>query len=151
MLNIAIIGATGLVGKELLLLLEKKRYIHPENIFLFASKNSIKKKIFFKKTALFVQDLQEKKFYEKIQVAFFCASKNISKKYIPLLIKHKIFCIDLSAQYRLKKDVPLIIPEINSNKLMIHNYLVTSPNCTTTIMLMPLYPLHKRFHLKKYF
>ncbi len=149
MINVAIIGATGLVGQELLLLLEKKEYIKASNIFLFASKDSIKKKRKFKDSELPIYTLNEQKILKNIQIAFFCAGNKISKKYIPFFIRKKIFCIDLSSAYRLKKEIPLIIPEINKQQLNYHKYLVSSPNCTTTIMLLPLYPLHKKFNLKQ--
>ncbi len=146
--NIAIVGSTGIVGKELINLLETSN-IKIKNLKLFASKKSVGKKIIFRKKPHFVQALNLQSL-KNIDFIFFAAGSKISKKYIPKLKNHNSYLIDLSSAFREKKDVPLIIPEINSKLLKTKkSNLIASPNCTTTIMLMPLHKLHKIFKIKR--
>ncbi len=137
--RVALIGASGVIGKELLCLL-KKHAFPLEELRCFASK---------KKTIddqLIAYPLAENSF-DDIDLAFFAAGKEVSKKWIPLALKCDVTCIDLSSLYRLDPNVPLIIPEINGE--LINNKLIASPNCTTTFMLMALAPLHRAFKLKR--
>jgi len=146
--NIAIIGSTGVVGTELLNLLESSN-IKIKNLKLFASKKSIGKKITFKDKAYFIESLSLKSLKD-LDFIFFAAGSKISKKYIPKLKNSNAYLIDLSSAFREKKDVPLIIPEINSEILKLKkNNIIASPNCTTTIMLMVLHNLHKTFKIKR--
>ncbi|NGX40918.1 MAG: Aspartate-semialdehyde dehydrogenase [Candidatus Anoxychlamydiales bacterium] len=146
--NLAIVGSTGIVGKELINLLEASN-IKIKNLRLFASKKSIGKKIIFRKKTHFIQSLNLQSFKD-VDFVFFAAGSKISKKYIPKLINSKIYIIDLSSAFREKKDVPLIIPEINSQILNDNkSNIIASPNCTTTIMLMALHNLHKTFKIKR--
>jgi aspartate-semialdehyde dehydrogenase len=142
--NIGIVGATGLVGQNLIKLLKD---FPVKNLYLFASKNSKNKKIIFKNKTLKVKVLEENSFKTPMDIIFFCAGSKISKKFIPL-IKNST-SIDLSSAFREEKKIPLIIPEINSHLLKKNQKIISSPNCTTTIMLLPLYPLHKRFQIKR--
>jgi aspartate-semialdehyde dehydrogenase len=142
--NVGIIGATGLVGQNLIKLLED---FPVKNLHLFASKNSKNKKFFFKNKTLKVKILEKNSFENPMDIIFFCAGSKISKKFIPLA-KNSI-SIDLSSEFREEKNIPLIIPEINSHLLKKTQKIISSPNCTTTIMLLPLYPLHKKFQIKR--
>ena len=142
--NVSIVGATGLVGRELIKLLED---FPVNNLKLFASKKSEGKKLKFKNREIEIQTLKEDSF-ENTDISFLCAGAKISKKYRSFFRKCE-FVIDLSSAFRMEKDVPLIIPEINPHHIQRHKGIIASPNCTTTIMLMALYPLHKEFKIKR--
>lgn len=138
--NVAVIGASGIVGKELLLLLEK---FPIKNIKLFGSKN---KNIIFKNKKIKIKKLYKKDLNKNFDFIFFIAGSKISKTFIPHVNKKNTFIIDLSSHFRLKKNIPLIIPEINFKEIFISlknkkQKLIASPNCTATIMLMALFPL----------
>ena len=124
-MRIAIVGSTGLVGKELIQLLEDYEPV------LFDSKSAIS--------------------FEKIDLAFFCVSKELAQKLIPAARDSGVLCIDSSAAFRLDPNVPLVIPEINAHLLENHQGIIASPNCTTTLMLLALAPLHKHFKIKRVF
>jgi aspartate-semialdehyde dehydrogenase len=145
--NIAIVGATGLVGFELIKLLENSN-ISINTLKLFASTKSINKKITFRNNTYLIQSLKIESL-KNIDFVFFAAGAKISKKFIPQLKKLDIFCIDLSSAYRMEKNAFLVIPEINGNLLNKQTKLIASPNCTTTIMLMALCNLHKKLTIKK--
>ncbi|MDN3507385.1 MAG: hypothetical protein P0S94_00525, partial [Simkaniaceae bacterium] len=130
-MHIAIIGATGVVGRELLQLLSSKA----ASFSLFASKAG-------ELDGYPVLPLNDP---ISCDVAFFCAGSHVSSREIPRWIANGTIVIDLSSAFR--EDAPLIIPEINAEK--IQGPLLTSPNCTTSIMLMPLAPLHKKFNIKR--
>ncbi|KPK33097.1 MAG: hypothetical protein AMS24_02255 [Chlamydiae bacterium SM23_39] len=143
--KIAIIGATGLVGQELIKLLKD---FPIKKLSCFASLKSKNKFIIFKNKKIEVQPLQKKIFKKNFDFIFFTAGEKISKKYIPLIKNKNCKIIDSSSYFRLKKEIPLIIPEINSH-LIKKNNIISSPNCTTILMLLPIYPLHKKFKVKR--
>lgn len=148
--NIAIVGATGMVGKELLSLFEKDDSSNNNNykIFLFASDKSKGKIIQFKNKNLVVDTL-DKDSFKNIDIAFFAMGGGNSKKYLPFAQLYKTIVIDLSSAFRMNENVPLVIPEINPHALKNRPKLIASPNCTTTIMLMPLHKLHKKYTIKR--
>jgi aspartate-semialdehyde dehydrogenase len=145
--NIAIVGATGLVGQELLKLLEHSK-ININILKCFASKKSLGKIINFKDKKIKTEIVKEKCF-DDIDIAFFCAGSKISKEIIHLTKNEKTIVIDLSSAFRMEQDIPLIIPEINSHTINQHRGIIASPNCTTTIMLMPIHHLHKKYKIKR--
>lgn len=146
--KIGIVGATGLVGKELIKLLEKKlleQKIFPiKQLFLFASERSEMQKVPFRGEFLKVNKI-EKEALQDLDLVFFMADRETSKTFIPLIDHSKTLVIDSSNAFRLDKKVPLIIPEINPQKLKKHHGLIASPNCTAVILLMALNPLHTAF------
>ena len=121
--NIAVVGSTGMVGKELLTLLNNHPVINFARGFEFN--------------------------FENIDLVFFCAGSEVSKKWIPKALNSNARVIDLSSAYREDPNVPLVIPEINGHLLEKNPPLISSPNCTTSIMLMALFPLHKLFGLRR--
>ena len=137
-MRIAIVGATGLVGRELLSLFEKSTCVI-DALFLFAKKTA---SLSFREQKLPVHPLSKP---VDCNYVFFCTSSEISKKHIPEWLKTEATIIDLSSAYRQK--APLIIPEINPHCIKLP--LISSPNCTTTIMLLALAPLHRKFGLKR--
>ncbi len=145
--RVAIIGATGAVGQELLRLLEQ-RHFPLKKLRCFASPASKGKKILFKNQVIEIEMLHPKVFQE-IDLAFFCAGKKVSLEFIPIAVAQGTLVIDHSSAYRMDPNVPLVIPEINPQALKTHRGIIASPNCTTTIMLLPLAPLHKHFQIDR--
>lgn len=143
--NLALVGATGVVGRELLKLLED---FPIKTLKCFASEKSKGKKLDFKKSKLSVDVVDENSF-KNIDIAFFCAGSKFSKMFLPLAKKSNCLVIDLSSAFRMEKDIPLVIPEINPHTINKNTKVIASPNCTTTIMLMALFPLHKKYKIKR--
>lgn len=142
--NVALVGATGLVGRELLKLLED---FPINNLKCFASDKSKGKELDFKKSKIVVDVVDEKSF-DNIDIAFFAAGSKFSKLFLPFAKKSSLV-IDLSSAFRMQEEVPLVIPEINPHTINKKTRLISSPNCTTTIMLMALFPLHRTFKIKR--
>jgi aspartate-semialdehyde dehydrogenase len=142
MANIAIIGATGAVGRKILEILEERKF-PVETLRLLASEKSKGTTLSFKSESIHVGSLHASSF-NGIDLAFFCAGSEISKTWIP---KTTCQVIDSSSYFRSK--APLIIPEINGHLLETHPRIASSPNCAATIFLMPLFRLHHRFRIKR--
>jgi len=143
-LHVAITGATGAVGREILKLLEMRNF-PIKNLSLYASKASFGKKINFKNTQIKIETLDS--LYEKnLDILFNCTSSSLAKKIIPGVNNCKKI-IDLSSAYRLK--APLIVPEINAHLLTGSQKLFCSPNCVASLLVMALYPLSKIRPLKR--
>lgn len=145
--NVAIVGATGVVGRELLSLLEKRNF-PIDTLKCFASPLSVGQKLPYNGTLVEIQALDLSAF-DDVDIAFFCAGSAISRQYIPQLLEKDLCIIDSSSLYRKDPSVPLVVPEINGHLITASTKLVSSPNCTTSIMLMPLFPLHKEFKIKR--
>lgn len=144
-MNIAIIGATGLVGRTVIKLL-KDYNIDFNNIYLFASNKSNGKILRVKNKKVIVKNLSFENLQGlKIDFALFCCKENISKTYIPMLLKNNVKVIDFSSAYR--KKYPLIVPEINSDA--IKGNLICNPNCSTIASVMALNMINKAFDLKQ--
>lgn len=138
--NIAIVGATGLVGTTLLKILEERAF-PIQQIFLLASEQSAGKTLFFKGKPHVIQDLAQFDFTQT-ELAFFCVSNDLAQKYVPIAIACGNKVIDKSNCFRLKDEVPLIIPEVNIECLVKHKQLIANPNCNTipiTVALKPIY------------
>ena len=147
--NVAVVGVTGAVGQEMLQVLEKRRF--PINQLLpLASKRSAGKRVRFKGKNLTIRELTRSSFNE-IDIALFSAGGDISRKFAPLAVKAGAVVVDNSSAFRMDKNVPLIVPEINGADTEKHNGIIANPNCTTAITLMALYPLHKAFGVKRIF
>jgi len=145
--NIAIIGATGAVGQEMLRVLEQ-RHFPVKEIHCFASPQSAGKTLTFKGQQIPIQQLHEKCF-QGIDIALFSAGKKISLAYAPLAVQAGCLVVDNSSAYRMDPHVPLVIPEINPHALENHHGLISSPNCTATVLLMALAPLHRKYKIKR--
>ena len=146
-MNIAIVGATGNVGRKTIEILEKKE-LSFDNLFLVASSNSTGKKISFKGKDHEVFDLESFDF-SKVKIAFFAAGGKISEKFAEKAAKHCLV-IDNSSFYRMDPDVPLIVPQVNSNHLnQIKKNIVANPNCSTAQLVIALKPLHDLFVIKR--
>lgn len=145
MARIAIAGATGLVGETLLRVLESRSF-PIEELRLFASAQSQGRKLKFRNKELLVEDIAAASFAD-LDFAFFALSEDLTGKYLPEARKHCLV-IDKSSTYRLKPDVPLVVPEVNREEITRHQNLIATPNCTTIPLVLVLSPLHKKFGLK---
>ena len=147
--NIAVVGVTGAVGQEMLRVLETRRF--PVNQLVpLASKRSAGKRIRFKGKFITVSELTRDSFKD-IDIALFSAGGEISKKFAPMAVKTKTVVVDNSSAFRMEKDVPLVVPEINGKDALKHKGIIANPNCTTAITLMALNPLHQAFGVKRIF
>lgn len=147
-LKIAIVGASGLVGENILKLLENEEVCLGEPILLCSDK-SVGKKYSFKGKILRAETVNEKSF-EQIDLAFFATDEKTSKKLVPQALKKGCVVIDNAPAFRQKKEVPLIVPEINFCDYL-GQKLISNPNCTTAQSTIALYPLVKKFGLKSVF
>jgi len=142
--KISIVGSTGVVGRELLKLLETTK-IPINQLKCFASSKSKGKKLPFRNSAIEVECVDDKSF-DGMDFILFCTEGEFSSKFVPMAVKAGAIAIDSSSYYRMDPSVPLIIPEINGNIIKEKKYnIIASPNCTTTIMLMALHHLHNEF------
>jgi aspartate-semialdehyde dehydrogenase len=147
--HIAVIGATGAVGQELLGVLERRNF-PVASLRPISSARSAGKSVRFRDESVPVQQLNEHSF-EKIDVAFFSAGGEISRKYVPIACQADAIVIDNSSAFRMEAHVPLVIPEINAEDARRHRGLIANPNCTTAITLMALFPLHRAFGVRRIF
>ena len=147
-MNIAIVGATGNVGRKLLEVLNKKKFPITE-IFLVASPKSVGKKINFKDKELIVEDLNNFDF-SKVKIAFFAAGSAIAEKWAPIAAE-KTIVIDNSKFFRKDPEIPLIVPEVNSKEL-IHvknKNIISNANCSAIPIVVALKPLHDLYNIKR--
>ena len=146
-MNIAIVGATGNVGRKTLEVLEKKR-LPIDNLYLVASSKSVGKKIHFQGKDIEVSELENFNF-SKVKIAFFAAGGKISEKFAEKAAKHCLV-IDNSSFFRMNPDVPLIVPQVNSNALNdIKKNIIANPNCSTAQLVIALKPLHDLFVIRR--
>ena len=147
-MNFAIIGATGNVGRKTIDILEKSK-IKITKLFLVASEKSAGKKIMFKGSEIQIQSL-EKYNFSSAQITFFAAGSKIAEQWIPKASK-KTIVIDNSKYFRLDKDVPLVVPEVNPDQLAMYKKknIIANANCSTIQMVLVLKPLHDHFKIKR--
>lgn len=145
--SIAIIGATGAVGQQVLKWLHKLNFPF-SSIAIFASKKSAGRSIHYQNFVYTVQELTEESFIDK-DICFFCANDDVSKHYVPYALKHNCLVIDNSTIYRLDKNVPLIMPYVNPQAYHKNKKLISNPNCATSILCSVLKPLDDLFSIKK--
>ena len=147
-LKVAIVGATGLVGRSFLKVLEEKK-LPIENYTLFASKNSAGSKISFLGKEYTVQELTENSFDEGFDFALFSAGGNVSEKFAPIAASKGCVVIDNSSYFRMHKDVPLVVPEVNMEDAYKNNGIIANPNCSTIQAMLPLKALDDKYKIKR--
>ena len=147
--HIAIAGATGAVGIELLRVLERRNF-PVGKVRALASGKSAGKNVSLRGQAIPVEELTENSF-EKIEIAFFSAGGERSRKFAPIARDAGAVVIDNSSTFRMDPSVPLVIPEINPQDVKQHRGLIANPNCTTAVALMAIYPLHRVFGIGRVF
>lgn len=145
--RLAIVGATGAVGVEMLRVLERRGF-PVASLRLLASPRSAGRKLSFRGQELTVEPLSEKSF-EGIDIALFSAGGGISKEFAPHAVKAGAVVVDNSSAFRMDPKVPLVVPEINAAEAASHSGIVANPNCTTAITLMAVNPLHQAFGLRR--
>jgi len=146
-MNIAIVGATGNVGRKILEVLEKKNF-SIENIYFVASSKSAGSKLKFKGKEIEVKSLETFDF-SKANITFFSAGGKISEQYAPIAAQQSIV-IDNSSFFRMDPDVPLIVPQVNSNDIKnMKKNIIANPNCSTAQLVIILKPLHDLFKIKR--
>jgi len=145
--HIAVVGATGAAGTELLRVLERRNF-PVASLRPIGSKRSVGKSVRFREEPIPVQELGDRSF-DKIDIAFFSAGGDVSRNYVPMACQSDAISIDKSSAFRMDPHVPLVIPEINAEDVRQNRGVIANPNCTTTVMLMALYPLHRVFGVRR--
>lgn len=144
---VAVVGATGAVGEEMVLILEQRDFPVKE-LKVFASERSIGKKIEFRNTEIPVETLNEDSF-KGVDIALFSAGAERSKIWAPVAVRSGCVVIDNSSQWRMEPDVPLVVPEVNPQDLKWHKGIIANPNCSTIQMVVALKPIHDVAKIKR--
>jgi len=147
--HVAVVGATGAVGIEMIKTLEKRNF-PVGKLTLLASARSVGKQLKFKGQDVAVTELTKNSF-AGIDIALFSAGGGISKEFAPVAAEAGCVVVDNSSAFRQDDKVPLVVPEINATDIKWHQGIIANPNCTTAITLMALYPLHQAFGVKRIF
>lgn len=147
--HVAIVGASGAVGAEMIKTLERRSFPIGK-LTLLASKRSAGKTLKYRGSEIAIQELTESAF-ENVDIALFSAGGGISKQFAPSAVKAGAVVVDNSSAFRIDPNVPLVVPEINPEDAKSHQGIIANPNCTTAITLMALHPLHKAFGVTRVF
>jgi len=146
--KVAVVGATGLVGKVILEILEAGKYLEISEFIPVASNQSIGNELFFKGKSHHVIGVEEAISLEA-DIAIFSAGSMTSKKWAPKFAEAGTKVIDNSSAWRMMPEIPLIVPEINAHILRSEHMIISNPNCSTIALVMVLAPLHKKFGIKR--
>jgi aspartate-semialdehyde dehydrogenase len=145
--TVAVVGATGLVGRKMIEVLEERKFPVGELLPL-ASKNSLGKTISFKGAIIPVQELTKESF-NGVEIALFSAGATVSKEFADASVKAGTLMIDNSSAFRMTEGVPLVVPEVNPGEIFNHKGIIANPNCSTIQMVVALKPLHDRWRIKR--
>ncbi len=145
--NVAIVGATGMVGQEFIKVLQQRNF-PISSVRLYASDRSAGKKLFFGHQEIEVQETSPDSFHG-IDIALFSAGSEISRYFSPIAAKSGALVVDNSAAFRMDPKVPLVVPEVNPEDIKWHQGIIANPNCSTIQMVVALYPLHKVNPIKR--
>jgi aspartate-semialdehyde dehydrogenase len=146
--NIAVIGATGNVGRELLFILDERKF-PVNNVYAVASKSSLGKEVSFGDIEILKIQAIDSLDFSKIDIAFFAAGSEVSKQYAKKAAAAGCIVIDKSSHFRMNPDVPLIVPEVNPETIKNHKNIIASPNCTVIPLMVALKPLHDSAQIKR--
>lgn len=146
-MKVAVVGATGMVGRTMMKVLEERNFPVSE-ILLAASEKSVGKEVLFKGKPVKVVSVMEA-VEARPDFAIFSAGASASKEWAPLFAKNGTVVIDNSSYWRMDKNVPLVVPEINSHAIKKGNRIIANPNCSTIQMVMALAPLHKKYKIRR--
>jgi aspartate-semialdehyde dehydrogenase len=147
-LHVAIVGATGAVGIELMKVLTRREF-PVGRLTLLASARSVGKTLDFQGEPVPVKELRDEGSFAGVDVALFSAGGSISKRFAPLAVQAGAVVVDNSSAFRMDESVPLVIPEINGDDVRRSSGIIANPNCTTAITLMGLWPLHQAFGVRR--
>ena len=146
--KIAIVGSTGVVGRTVLKVLEEKNF--PNCTYtLFSSSKSAGTKLEFLGQTYIICELQENSFDSKFDFAIFCAGGTVSQKFAPIAVSKGCVVIDNSSVFRMDPKVPLVVPEVNPEKIFENNGIIANPNCSTIQAVVPLKPLDDKYGIKR--
>lgn len=145
--NVAVVGATGLVGRKMTQVLEEHDF-PVKNLTPLASERSVGKEVSFKGEKVKVQKLTPESF-KGIEIALFSAGAGVSKEFAPIAAKAGTVVIDNSSAWRMDPSVPLVVPEVNRDDIFKHHGIIANPNCSTIQMVVVLKPLHDRYKIKR--
>lgn len=146
--NVAIIGATGAVGSETVKVLERRRQLPIGSLKLLASGRSAGKTVLFRGENLVIDELTPDSF-RGVDIAFMAAGSGVSKQFIDHALKAGAFVIDKTSAFRMRPDVPLVVPEINGETIREHKGIVANPNCVAAILTMSIYPIHRKHPIQR--
>ncbi|MHC4182102.1 MAG: aspartate-semialdehyde dehydrogenase [Planctomycetota bacterium] len=145
--NVAVVGVTGAVGTEMLKVLERRDFPVDE-LRPLASGRSAGNEITFRGKEIRIQELTEDSF-EGINIALFSAGGDISREFVPYAIEKNCVVVDNTSAFRMDDDVPLVVPEVNANKIAEHNGVIANPNCSTIQLVLVLKPIHDAAKIKR--
>lgn len=146
--NVALVGATGVVGRTFLKVLEERDFPF-ENLYIMASAKSAGTTITFKGKDYVVEELTENSFDKDIDIALFSAGGPVSEKFAPIAASHGVTVVDNSSRWRMDPQVPLIVPEVNPDDIEWNRGIIANPNCSTIQALVVLKPLHDKYTIKR--
>lgn len=147
-INVAIVGATGMVGRTFLKVLEERNF-PIENLYLFSSAKSAGSVVKFAGKEYVVEELTKNSFDRDIQIALFSAGGAISEKFAPIAASKGAIVVDNSSQWRMDPNVPLVVPEVNPDAVKDHKGIIANPNCSTIQAVVPLKPLQEKYKIKR--
>lgn len=147
-INIAVVGATGMVGRKIIEVLEERRFPISQ-IYFFASAKSKGQVINFRGKDYFVEELNENSFDREIDIALFSAGGETSKKFAAIARDKGVIVVDNSSAWRMDKNVPLVVPEVNPEDVKWHNGIIANPNCSTIQSVVPLKAIDEKFKIKR--
>lgn len=146
--NLAVVGATGMVGRTIREVLEKSN-IAVDNIYFFSSARSAGTKITFRDKAYTIEELTKSSFDRPIDIAFFSAGGDISKEYVPIAVDKGVTVIDNSSAFRMDPEIPLVVPEVNKDDIKKNKGIIANPNCSTIQAVVALKPLNDKYNIKR--
>ncbi|MCY6482782.1 aspartate-semialdehyde dehydrogenase [Clostridium aestuarii] len=147
--NVAVVGATGMVGNKFLEILEERNF-PIKNLYLFASKRSAGKNLTFKGKDFIVEELKEENIKNKeIDFALFSAGGSVSLQYAPIFSNYGITVIDNSSAWRMDPSIPLVVPEVNPEDINWNKGIIANPNCSTIQAVVALKPLYEKYGIKR--
>ena len=146
--NVAVVGATGMVGRTFLKVLEERNFPF-ENLYVFASKKSAGDTVKCKGKEYVVEELTENSFDKDIHIALFSAGGSISEKFAKIAADKGVVVVDNSSAWRMDPEVPLVVPEVNPEDILKHKGIIANPNCSTIQAMVPLKPLHDKYKIKR--
>ncbi len=147
-INLAVVGVTGMVGRTFLKVLEEKN-LPIDKFYAFASKKSAGSKIIFNNKEYLVEELREDSFDRGIDIALFSAGGETSAKFAPIAASKGCVVIDNSSHFRMDKEVPLVVPEVNPEDIANNKGIIANPNCSTIQAVVALKPLHDKYKIKR--
>lgn len=147
-INLAVVGATGVVGTTILTVLQERDFPVGE-LYLMASAKSAGTKLEFKGKEYVIEELNENSFDKDIDIAMFAAGGSISEAYAKIAASKGVIVVDNSSAFRMDEGVPLIVPEVNPEDLTLEGGIIANPNCSTTQAMVAMKPLHDKYNIKR--